>query len=207
MNLYDYLNKIENGFYIEAGANDGLLQSNTLDLESNGWEGILIEPSPENAKKCSDVRRGTTINAALVSFDYKYPFIEGDFNLNSPSSKATSIPEYITDFQNEIFVNTIEVPARTIDSIIAEFDINKIDFFSLDVEGYELEVLKGMDFNRVRPKYFLIETSNKSYYQKIIIDFMINNDYEHIDRLHYTESVGLNGQGNDDLFMDKKNKI
>lgn len=204
MNLYDYLNKIENGFYIEAGANDGLLQSNTLDLESNGWEGILIEPSPDNAKKCSDIRRGTTINAALVSFDYKDSFIEGDFNLNSPSSKVSSIPEYITDFQNEIFESTIKVPARTVDSIINEFNINKIDFFSLDVEGYELEVLKGMDFDKIRPKYFLIETSNKPYYQKIIQDFMDSNDYEHIDRLHYTESVGLNGQGNDDLFMDKK---
>ena len=170
MNLYDYLNKIENGFYIEAGANDGLLQSNTLDLESNGWEGILIEPSPDNAKKCSDIRRGTTINAALVSFDYKDSFIEGDFNLNSTSSKVSSIPEYITDFQNEIFESTIKVPARTVDSIINEFNINKIDFFSLDVEGYELEVLKGMDFDKIRPKYFLIETSNKPYYQKIIQD-------------------------------------
>jgi hypothetical protein len=67
-----------------------------------------------------------------------------------------------------------------------------------------LEVLKGMDFDKIRPKYFLIETSNKPYYQKIIQDFMDSNDYEHIDRLHYTEAVGLNGQGNDDLFIDKK---
>ena len=40
---YDYLGP--NGFYIEAGANNGVAQSNTLELEKRGWSGLLIEPN------------------------------------------------------------------------------------------------------------------------------------------------------------------
>lgn len=205
MNLYEHLSGIKNGFFIEAGAYDGVFQSTTLRLEHEGWNGILIEPSPNNCEKCSNYRRVPTINAALVSFEHDSPYVEGDFNLNGTSSKISKIPDYITDFHNEKFESTIQVPARTISSIIDEHNIDKIDFFSLDVEGYELEVLRGVDFNKVRPKYFLIETSNKTYYQKIIRDFMKDVGYDHIDLLHYTESVGLDGQGNDDLFRDKNN--
>ena len=44
--LQEILSTIQNGFFFEAGANDGVEESNTYFLELNGWQGILVEPNP-----------------------------------------------------------------------------------------------------------------------------------------------------------------
>jgi hypothetical protein len=49
------------------------------------------------------------------------------------------------------------VTARTLESVITESGFNQIDFLSLDVEGYEIEVLRGMNIERYRPNYMMIE--------------------------------------------------
>jgi hypothetical protein len=61
-----------NGFFVEAGANDGIKQSNTLYFEKyKGWTGLLIEPIPELANKCQKNRPNSTVeHAALVADDY-----------------------------------------------------------------------------------------------------------------------------------------
>jgi hypothetical protein len=68
----------DNGFFIEAGANDGIKQSNTLYFEKyRNWRGLLIEPIPELAMKCRKNRRHCLVeNAALVPFDYPKQEIE-----------------------------------------------------------------------------------------------------------------------------------
>ena len=45
----------------------------------------------------------------------------------------------------------------TLNDILESQNVTKIDFFSLDVEGYELEVLKGLDLKRFTPKVILVE--------------------------------------------------
>lgn len=52
----------------------------------------------------------------------------------------------------------VEVPARTLTSILDEVVPPRIDLFSLDVEHFELSVLAGIDFNRYSPRYLLVET-------------------------------------------------
>ena len=61
------------GTFLEAGAFDGIYQSNTLFLEKYGWKGVLVEPSFENYLKCLINRPNTiSVNSALVSLeDYK----------------------------------------------------------------------------------------------------------------------------------------
>ena len=54
---------------------------------------------------------------------------------------------------------SIEVPARTIQSLIDEFTLSD-DFFSLDVEGFENSVLKGLDLDRSAPTFLLVECHN-----------------------------------------------
>src|SRR3990167_983172 len=77
--ILPYLKDIENGFFIEAGALDGLFMSNTKLLEDSGWNGILIEPSYKAYQKCTQNRKGLVINCALVSEDYKGSSVYGDF--------------------------------------------------------------------------------------------------------------------------------
>ena len=149
LKLKNYLN-FQDGFYIEAGANDGVRQSNTKIFEELfGWKGILIEPSISAYHECLINRpESIVINCALTDSD-DIKSINGDFDGNLMSS--------IGGIRRGNKYNTIDVLSRTLTSILDEYNINNVDFISLDVEGYELSVLKGFDMNRWKPKYILIE--------------------------------------------------
>lgn len=143
-----------NGFFIEAGSNDGLFQSTTLTLEKEmGWHGILIEPSPNAYNEClknRDNGKNIIIHGALVSDAYEGDTIKGDFYghpMNSVGGKRLKQQQYAN----------IEVPAYSITQILNYFNIGKVDFFSLDTEGYEMQILSGLDFETWSPTYFLIE--------------------------------------------------
>ncbi|MGI6100339.1 MAG: hypothetical protein ACOYD3_11385 [Kiritimatiellia bacterium] len=75
LKLQKYLD-FDNGFFIEAGANDGFTQSNTYWLERfRGWRGILVEPIPSLYEICRKERsRSTVYNYALVSDNWPQDF-------------------------------------------------------------------------------------------------------------------------------------
>jgi len=178
LKLLPYLN-FKNGFFIEAGANDGINQSNTLLFEKKyGWKGLLIEPIPDLAKQCRINRPNCIVeNVALVPFDYDKPTIEMSYsNLMSlvKGSMASEDDERAhvekgCEIQN-ITTYKIEVDVGTLTSILVKHNIQKIDFLSLDVEGFELSVLKGIDFSKYRPKYILVEARFKDEIQNYLED-------------------------------------
>ena len=181
--LLEYIN-FNNGFFIEAGANNGVHQSNTLLFEEQyGWKGLLIEPNYENYKRCIINRPNSIVeHCALVSNDYSSDYIEGNF-INLPNFNGESLMQGVTDYHLKNSNTTIKVIAKTLQSILNFYNINHVDFFSLDVEGYEIEVLNGLDFNKMSPTYMLIETGTEDSRIKSIIDYMIDKKYETVDRL------------------------
>lgn len=152
------------GFFIEAGASDGMIASNTFYLEKiKGWTGLLIEPNPNEYKKCVACR--------LKSLVFPYALVPSDF---TASHIQLSIPNDIsmasidlTGSDNRDRNQIIEVPARTLTSILDEVGVPTIDFFSLDVEGFELSVLKGLDFHRYRPTALLVECLTERDQKKV----------------------------------------
>jgi FkbM family methyltransferase len=163
--LRPYLN-YRRGFFVEAGANDGISQSNTLYFEKyRQWKGILIEPIPDLAAKCRVNRPKCIVeNFALVPFDYKESHVEMRYcNLMSLVKGAMKSEEAdLVHIQEGCRVqNTdsfeLRVPARTLTSILEANSVRKIDLLSLDVEGFELNVLKGVDFEKYQPALMLIE--------------------------------------------------
>ena len=164
LKLVPYLN-FRNGFFVEAGANDGIEQSNTLYFEKYmEWTGILVEPIKELAAQCGINRpRCIVENCALVSLEYEMEFIEMQYcNLMSvvrgslPPQEEKIYIEQGCEVQG-ISTYSLRVPARTLTSVLDKYRVNKLDFLSLDVEGYELNVLKGINFNKYRPTFMLIE--------------------------------------------------
>jgi FkbM family methyltransferase len=139
--LKKYL-KEPSGIFIESGAYDGLSQSNTAIFEMKyGWTGVLIEPSANLQSSIRSNRpNAIVIHAALVSSEMN------GTRMTDPGGKpdGTSSPGG-------------EVQGRSISSILDEFAMPHVDFWSLDVEGAELDALHGMDFARHRPSWILIE--------------------------------------------------
>jgi FkbM family methyltransferase len=141
------------GIFVEAGAHDGLTQSNTAMLEfSFGWTGLLVEPIPELAAHCRVNRPGAMVEqAALVAADYdqdsirmtycnRSSIVEGGRGSQARDEAWLDACRRIPD-QRDIETYEVVVPARTLSSILDERGIPKIDFMSLDLEGYEAAAL------------------------------------------------------------------
>jgi FkbM family methyltransferase len=162
--LYDSYFKNQNkGFFIEAGACDGILESSCKFFEEFlGWKGINIEPDPYLYKRlCINRPDSKNINVALSSKNGISSFthvihpnrkhIFGNGSLQHKSSHKASLDRINCKYE-EFIVKTI-----TYHTLLAKESIECIDLFVLDVEGHELEVLKTLTGAKVLPKIFCIE--------------------------------------------------
>jgi FkbM family methyltransferase len=194
--LESYLD-FDGGFFVELGANDGVAQSNTLYFErERGWRGVLIEPILHNYLKCRQNRSedNAFFCAACVSDRYAEPYVRLTYanlmtaphgvvsDIADPSQHAQSGSMYLP--AGEVPVDVMAV-ARTLSSLLDEAQAPfKIDLLSLDVEGGELEVLKGINHSRHRFRYMLIECRDPqrlaSYLTEVgyvLIDKISQHDY------------------------------
>ncbi len=185
--LEKYLD-FDGGFFVELGANDGYSQSNTYYFEAiRRWQGVLIEPIPDACTAAARLRRRSRVfNCACVSFDYPHPYVEMTYGgLMSVVNGALRDPalEAAYTAQGSAFANAesyrIRVPARTLTAILDEAQVQHIDLLSLDVEGSELQVLKGLDFDRYRPTYMLVE----AYFFREEIEAFLRDTYEVVEQL------------------------
>ena len=156
------------GVFVEAGANDGLLQSNTLFLERKyGWNGILVEPIPRLYSRCVKNRRSSIcINAALVPPSESGEYVELiDVDLmtqvkHSSGFKANEESLKTAEQVQGIRRTEVSVKGKTLSEVISESGHSYIDLLSLDVEGFEIQVLQGITNDAHFPKWILIETSD-----------------------------------------------
>lgn len=177
----------EGGFFIEAGANDGIRQSNTYFFERRrDWSGLLVEPVPELAAECRRNRpRCVVESVALVPFGFPSPTVEMRFcNLMSLVKGAMrSDQEELAHIEKGCAVQHIQtreltVPTATLSSLLDKHGIERVDLLSLDVEGFELQVLKGIDFRRHAPAHILVEARYRNE-----IDAFLGDRYESIAEL------------------------
>lgn len=140
------------GFFVDVGANEPVEGSQTWHLEKAGWRGILVEPQPDLAERLRQTRKAKVFAVAC----------------SSPQNAGATMPLHIagpfSSFDSALMVAgvkpsaLIEVPVRTLDSLLAEAGAPQpIDFLSVDVEGHEIDVLSGFDFARWRPRLILLE--------------------------------------------------
>ncbi len=200
--ILKHIGLIHNGFYIEAGAYDGLFQSNTKILEEKlNWTGILVEPSPTTFLDLVKNRpNNININKCLVDYDHTSDTISGTFD-NGPMSSVNNIRPIRTS-------SMIDVPCIQLEKILDEYNISRIDFMSLDTEGYELNVLKGMNLNKYTPQFLLIEIYDIN--KDTIIDYLKQFNYqllENITNYNIIDNPCWDGTHNDYLFKYMNNEL
>jgi FkbM family methyltransferase len=171
--LYDMDAKLEQylgfdgGFFVEAGANDGYDQSNTYYLERvRGWRGLLVEPVPFLLREAVRERpRSRVVGCALVAPDYTEPTVRlryGGLMTTLAGARGSEEADRAWVQPAHAFVqeepeHELVAPARTLSSLLDEAGAPPVDLLSLDVEGFEPQVLAGLDLDRHAPRFMLIE--------------------------------------------------
>jgi FkbM family methyltransferase len=146
---YLYFRGRRSGFFLDVGAHDGKTYSNSYILEQLGWRGVCVEPLPDVFKQLRRNRRCDCCQAALAGFsDPRAGFIHA-VGVDTLSGLESEMAE-----GHEAWIvreggrpERIAVKAVTFPELMARYPlVRTIDFFSLDVEGAEMGVLRTIDF-------------------------------------------------------------
>lgn len=154
--LWRIFKSIQNGFYIDVGANDPVHDSVTKAFYDHGWSGINVEPMPNYFDAlCQQRPRDTNLNCVAGETASDLTFY------NVPDTGLSTLDESLAQtYKNSghgVIVQKVE--SRTLASICDEFaNGREIYFLKIDVEGHEETVLRGMDFKKWRPWVLIIET-------------------------------------------------
>jgi FkbM family methyltransferase len=181
--------------FVEVGAFDGVHYSNVRRLqEKYGWNGISIEPVEKNFNKLKKSYEGVKVVCVRCAVGDK----EGVAELNVSSyphlpewgSDVATFSELETHKWQQLYGATWHkelVPVKTLTAILKDSAINTVDFLSVDAEGHDLDVLKGLDFSVYKPALIIVEYNK---HRQEIFDFLTDKGYRLLKD---------NGQ---DLFME-----
>lgn len=181
------------GFYVDLGANEPIIESQTFHLEKLGWSGLLIEPLPHYTSLLKEHRTGKVIEYACSSKDNHGKIL--DIVVAGGHSTLNTNPIAIGTKSNE----TIKVTCKTLDSILEDNNVPVgFEFISIDIEGHEMEMFKGFNLNYWKPKLVLLEDHvinhekhnhmTKNGYQ-VILRTGLNSWYVPVTE-NYTFSIG-----------------
>eukprot|EP00986_Skeletonema_menzelii_P002274 scaffold619_cov150-Skeletonema_menzelii.AAC.22 len=139
---------VERGIFLEMGALDGISFSNSLMFEQClGWNGLLIEANPKSFTKLRENRPcAITIGETACSVD------EG------PTLRMAGVEGVATIVKDNVKEDYVEVPCRPLSQMLEENGIDRINFFSLDVEGAELDVLQTLDWEKIKIDVLMVES-------------------------------------------------
>ena len=147
--LIKYFNGAIGGTFLELGALDGKLFSNTLVLEHKmQWKGILIEGSPKsyNALKANRPHQ-ITVNAVMCGRHGTVHYLEG------ARSCCRGVVEFMLEEKRKSMKNAtnkiLDVPCVPLSYIFESLNVKHINLFFLDVEGAEMSVLQTIDYDSV----------------------------------------------------------
>jgi FkbM family methyltransferase len=147
----------KDGFFCDVGGNHPLYINNTRYFEELGWAGAVFEPLPYMQKLWKQHRKAKFFPYAASDSEGEVSFaivkdVSGWEDMLS-YVKETSKVNY--DYKTkDIFVKT-----RPLKDVFKEENMTLIDYMSIDVEGHEIQVLKGIDFNEVKINVLTIENN------------------------------------------------
>lgn len=154
--VWEHFGRKRDGFFVEVGANAPFIYSQTWLLEQQGWTGLLVEPLASRSEELRQHRPGSRVFQAAAGA----PESRGTITLQVPEDDMFASLK--PSAKGPAALRTESVRLATLDDLIAEAGTRRLDYLSIDVEGMEIEVLRGFDLARHRPALILVEDHLKS---------------------------------------------
>jgi FkbM family methyltransferase len=159
--IFNILN-VKKGFFVDIGAHHPFRFSNTYYFYKRGWVGINIDACPGTMKLFQLLRpRDTTIECGVGSKEGVLTY----YSFNEPALNTFSESEAQSKVGSKYkVIDQLKIPVSTLKKILDERlpTGKKIDFMSVDVEGYDYEVICSNDWIRYRPTIIAVELLNCS---------------------------------------------
>lgn len=172
------------GFFIEVGCIDGRCFSNTLTFEERGWTGMCVEAHSGYIDMLKKNRPNSIIcHCAAGETDEDaifYANARGSLSTLDKTSETRwkrDYAPYFSGFEEQ------QVKKVRLNTLLDVYHVEEIDILSLDIEGYEVEALKGLDLSRHRPKVMVIE-SDSPQHEAQLDEMILPHGYKKSIKLH-----------------------
>lgn len=169
------------GCYIDVGAFDPILHSNTYLLYQHGWRGLNIDASPDRLARFASTRPGdTNVVAAVSDAVREMVFLEYP---TSGTSRAIAPDDPIrTNALGEQPTSVTPCRTRTLTDLLEQYDpVEGIDFLNVDCEGLDLDVLRGLDWTRWTPRIIAVE-ANTPEARDEIVEYLAIKEFQLVAR-------------------------
>ena len=154
--LFRALKGVETGFYIDAGAQDPVVDSVTKAFYERGWRGINIEPIDRWFQNLvADRPEDINLQLAAAAQSGNLRFFEVRDTGLSTADPDHALRHAVQGYE----VREHHIPAKPLDAICADCGVNEVHFLKIDVEGAEADVLRGIGLAEVRPWIILVEAT------------------------------------------------
>ena len=152
--------------FIDVGANDGFYGSNSFPYVARGWHSLLIEPHPFafESLRARHARRphATCLNCACGAAQGRLPL----WTAGDKTTLATLDPDHHPHFTGKERQSHV-VEIRRLGELLVEHKWQgQLGILSIDTEGWDLEVLKGLDLGKWRPRLIITEDSRRGDQQE-----------------------------------------
>ena len=198
--------------YFEAGAYNGIEQSNTLILNQKlGWRGLLVEPVPHYYRSCIENRLHDTVVNALLVEPAEQDALKMIMDLGPMSSIQTVTSKQVIFWARNAIKRLLNrrpplaefsIQGTTIDRICNENNTRELNFISLDIEGFEHNALLGATLNRLNTLALLIEC--RQHMIMDLIELLIPQNYvlaDAMSRFNKQDNPQWDGTHQDYLFL------
>lgn len=143
----------DHGYAAEVGVNNGINDSITLHFEEKGWDVLCVEPNPFLTIKRKNFLRVACGEADMLRQPFhivgKSPWASDSSRPENGGTRYSTIPDGS--------VTRILVNIRRLDGLLEEAGFPRLDLLVIDTEGWEAEVLQGIDLEKWQPKVIVVE--------------------------------------------------